>query len=169
MAPELDKPIVADPYGIGLALLVVEINGSAGACANGIEFDTVPGEADPVTATRINICIVWPTHGSAQFRGIGLKMDAGKLFEPKTGLFFFLWVFSPIIVQVLPEHTPPGSHISVVVRIKVKVTDGALECGTRPGLLNVKQKGSGGAGKTVVGECLAQAISPNRCQDREDT
>jgi hypothetical protein len=138
MAPELNKSIGAKPDGIGLALLIVEINCSAGARPRGIEFDTIPGEADPVTATCVNFSIVWPAHGSTQFRRIGFKMDVWKLFEPKTGLFFFLWVFLPVIVQVLPEHTPPGSHISVAVRIKVKVTDGALESGTRPGLLNVK-------------------------------
>jgi hypothetical protein len=119
VAPELNQSIIAKPDGKGLSLLVVEINSSAGACPDGIEFDAIPGEADPVTATRINFCIVWPTRGSAQLRGIGPKMNAGKLFELKTGPFFFLWVFLPVIVQVLPEHTRLRSHISVAVRIKV--------------------------------------------------
>jgi hypothetical protein len=129
MAPQLSESIVAKPDGIALALLVVEIHGSAGASPGGIEFDAIPSEADPVTATRINVGIVWPALWSPQFRRIGLKMDVGKLCERKSGHFFFMWVFLPVRVEVLPEHTAAGPHVSVAVRIKVQVTDGALEGG----------------------------------------
>jgi hypothetical protein len=116
----------------------MQINGPTRACPRGIEFDTILGEADPIAATGIDVRIVWPALWPALLKRVCLKKDVGKCFESKTGLLSFLWVFLLVGVEVCPKHTPPGPHISVTIRIEVKVTDGALVCGARSGLLNVK-------------------------------
>jgi hypothetical protein len=169
MAPELGQAVEAKTDGKGSTVAVMQVNRAGAACPVGIKFDSILAKTNPVTASGINLSVVWPSLRSTQLNGIGLKVHLGERLEVKYHSAPFQVFLTAIGVAVLPQATVSWFQIPVTVQIEVEILDCAMLDGLKFGPVNLDNKRSGCSGEAVIGHCCEQFGYSNSGNNTDDS
>ena len=151
MHPKLGQAIVSNTNGQGSTFGVVEVDGTGTACPVGIKFDSIVTEAHPVTATCIDLSVVWSTLWSAESARVGLEVDVGQGPKINNHITFFQQFFAPVSIAIPPQETAPGIQVAVIVKIEVEIINAALLNGLELCPVDMHHKQACCTGQTVVG------------------